>query len=87
MRQVQSSTRRHELKPADMQLFLAELLPVGEGALPLQVVGWTRRGVWTRMRADYPNGTVLTVSFDRTGAVSSAEASLSATIPFRGGEK
>lgn len=84
MKQLRTTTKRHVLKPADMQAVLEEMLPVGEGKPPLKVVGWTRRGVWTRLQADYPNGVVLTAHFDRNGAVSSCKASLSTTIRFGG---
>lgn len=75
MKQHLTTTRRHKLDPKALQPLLHEVLPVGEGALPTAVVGWTRKGMWTRLQADYPNGTGLTVHFDHNGKVSSAKAS------------
>lgn len=57
---------------------LHEISPVGGGALPTRVIGWSRRGVFTRAQADYPNGWGLTIYFDKAGKVSSWTASFSA---------
>jgi len=34
------------------------------------VIAWSRKRVWTRMRATYADGEVVTVHFDRNGEVS-----------------
>lgn len=71
MKQQQSSTKRHVLDPAQFEPLLREIMPVGGGELPSQVIGWTRAKIWTRLRADYPNGFRLEVYFDKRGDVSS----------------
>lgn len=55
-------------------------MPVGGGELPSRVIGWTRAKVWTRLRADYPNGFRLEVHFDKYGRVSSTRISGSMII-------
>ena len=80
MKQQGSSTKRHALDPAELEPWLREIMPVGGGEQPTQVVGWTRANIWTRMRADYPNGFRLEVHFDRTGHVSSTRISGDLTI-------
>lgn len=74
MKQLRTSTRRHQLDPKQYQQLLEELLPIGGGEAPDRIVGWTRKGVWTRIQADYPNGFRLTVYFDKYGDVSSCKA-------------
>lgn len=76
MKQIRSATKRHQLDPKQYQALLEQLLPVGDGAAPDRVAGWTRKGVWARLQADYPNGFGLTVFFDKYGDVSSCKASL-----------
>lgn len=77
MKQHRPTTRRHTIKPTQVRRFLAELSPCGDGAAPVQVVGWSRQGKWTRMVASYPNGWQLSVNFDRQERVSSWKAQLS----------
>lgn len=77
MSQYVPSTKRHELKPAQMMRFLAEVSPCGAGEKPCQVVGWSRKGKWTRLKATYPNGWELSVHFDREERVSSWSAKMS----------
>lgn len=66
------------LNAQEVQPVLHELSPVGDGAVPTRVIGWSRRGVFTRAQADYPNGWGLTIYFDKAGKVSSWTASFSA---------
>lgn len=77
MRQYIPDRRRHTIKPAQMRRFLAELSPCGDGAEPVQVVGWSRKGKWTRIVASYPNGCQLSVNFNQNEAVSSWTETLS----------
>lgn len=79
MKQQTSSTKRHVLKPAEMAGLLAELSPCGGRDVPRHVIGWLRKRVWTRVRADYPNGWELVVNFDKHGSVSSHTAKFSLT--------
>ena len=78
MKQQGSSTKRQVLNAQELQPVLHEISPVGGGAMPTKVVGWHRRGVFTRAQANYPNGWGLTIYFDKAGKVSSWTASYSA---------
>lgn len=70
--------------PAPFTEVLAEMLPIGNGEAPLEVLVWYGRvGQFKRLRADYPNGARLTVHFDRQGKPSSCKASISGTIRVR----
>ncbi|MEA3264139.1 MAG: hypothetical protein U9R07_11730 [Pseudomonadota bacterium] len=77
------TTKRHVLKPAQQQRFLAEITSIGGGDVPTQVVGWSRKGKWTRLKATYPNGWELTVNFDRAEKVSSYSSKLSLRASLR----
>ena len=71
--------------PAKFTEVLAEMLPIGDGAPPRQVLVWYgRAGQFSRLRADYPNGGRLTVHFDRQGRPSSCKAHFSAVVRVRG---
>lgn len=72
MRQHRSTTKRHVLKPHEWQSSCAKVSPIGDGAVPTRVIGWTKKNVWSRLSVDYPNGWQLIVYFDRFGKVSSA---------------
>ncbi len=78
MKQQGSSTKRFVLDARELQPVLHEISPVGDGAVPTRVIGWQRRGVFTRVQADYPNRWGLTIYFDKVGKVSSWTASFSA---------
>lgn len=88
MKQHNPTTKRHELKPKSMTRFLAEVSPCGAGEEPSQVVGWSKQGKWTRLKATYPNGWELSVNFDRQERVSSwsAKMSLTASIKIPAGD-
>lgn len=77
MKQNRPTTRRYVIKSPETFALLAELSPCGDGADPAQVIGWSRNGNWTRVRASYPNGWVLVVNFDRAGSISSHTAKFS----------
>lgn len=83
MKQHNPTTKRHVLKPAQMMRFLAEISLCGAGAEPSQVVGWSRHGKWTRLKATYPNGWELSVNFDRQERVSSWSAKMSLSATFK----
>lgn len=75
MAQHRPATNRHVLDPAKMQPILHELMPCSEKDVPpAQVVGWVRKRIFTRLRADYANGWTIYVNFDRAGNVTSTSA-------------
>lgn len=84
MKQTVTTTKRHVLKPGEWQAFCAEVSPIGDGATPTRVIGWTKKAVWSRLSVDYPNGWNLIVYFDRLGKVSSQTASYTAKFELKG---
>lgn len=83
MGQYIPQTKRHVLKPEQQARFLADITAIGGGELPTQVVGWSRKGKWTRIKATYPNGWELSVNFDRQEQVSSWTAKMSLSATFK----
>lgn len=75
MKQHRPNRKRRKLKPADVRQLCHEVLPVGDGEMPVKVTGWTDlRGRWTRMEAVYPNGWLLSFGFDDDGGVINVSA-------------
>ncbi|MEA3264183.1 MAG: hypothetical protein U9R07_11950 [Pseudomonadota bacterium] len=83
MGQYIPQTKRHVLKPEQQARFLADITAIGGGELPTQVVGWSRKGKWTRIKATYPNGWELSVNFDRNEKVSSYSSKLTLRASLR----
>lgn len=81
MNQHLPTTKRHVIKPADVRDFLQDVMPLApKSEDPVEVIGWSRKRVWTRIRATYANGDVVHVHFDRSGAVSSAKIAVKMTL-------
>lgn len=80
MKQDIHTNKRYTLDPKQSARFLAEVSPCGGGEMPAQVVGWSRKGLWKRMKATYPNGWELIVYFDRAERVSSWTAKMSLRV-------
>lgn len=84
MKQHRTTTKRHVLKSSEWQAICAEVSPIGDGAVPTRVIGWTKKAVWSRLSVDYPNGWNLIVYFDQHGRVSSATSSYSLKYELKG---
>ena len=64
------------LNPAAVAEKLHDVMAIGGGAVPTEVVGWFHAGNVRRIRADYPNGWRLTFSITEKGNVTRVCASL-----------
>lgn len=66
----------HQLEPARAQPLLHDIMPIGDGALPTEVLGWREaNGVLRRVRAVYPNGWTLQFSISARGTIGRVKAS------------
>lgn len=75
MKQIQLTGKRHVLDPAAWRDFCHEAMPAeGAGEVPLKVTGWSRRGIWTRIEALYPNGGRLSLQLNSVGVVTDCTA-------------
>ena len=69
-------TSVHHLDPAAAAPLLSEVMPIGGGDLPTEVIAWRDRATkrWTRFRADYPNGFRLSFNLSARGVPSRVTA-------------
>lgn len=61
---------------AVMSAPLSEIMTIGEGELPIEVIGWFAGATLRRVRADYPNGWRLQFSINDQGYATRICASL-----------
>lgn len=68
--------RKYQLRPEKAAALIASLMPMGEGATPLTVIGWRdSKYRIRRIRADYPNGWRVNLSFSANGENTARSAS------------
>ena len=68
--------RKYQLRPEKAAALIAKLMPMGEGEMPATVIGWRdSKYRIRRIRADYPNGWRVNLSFSADGANTARSAS------------
>lgn len=83
-----SKLTRHLLDAAAAKDALHELMPIGDGEMPVEVWGWRdRRGHLQRARADYPNGWRLEMFFSKPRNGQVTITSCKASMCFKVGGK
>jgi hypothetical protein len=64
------------IDPAKVAESLDEIMAIGAGEMPVEVMGWYLEGSVRRIRADYPNGWRLALSITQAGNITRVCASL-----------
>lgn len=78
-------SNRVQLDAAAAKDMLHEILPVGDGEAPVQLLGWYgKTGHLQRVRADYANGWRLTAFFSRPKAGQVTITSCKANLRIEG---
>lgn len=63
---------------------LREVMPVGGDDPPRLIKAWPQARGWKKLVAEYPNGWVLRVNFNRHGEVTSSSATFRVTAKIHG---
>lgn len=73
--------RKYQLRPDKVAALIAKLMPMGEGEMPVAVIGWRdSRYRIRRIRADYPNGWRVNLSFSADGENTARSAQFRMTL-------
>lgn len=73
--------RKYQLRPEKVAALIAGLMPMGDGEMPKSVIGWRdSKYRIRRIRADYPSGWRVNLSFSADGANTARSASFHMTF-------